>query len=87
MVSGGSNMQQQTSFEEVAALVDKLSSLDKLRLIERVTSTLKRDVLQDATVTPQEDWATFLERTAGILADDPIKRWPQGEYEERDEIE
>jgi hypothetical protein len=28
----------------------------------------------------------YFERTAGALADDPIERPPQGEYEERDEL-
>ena len=80
-------MQQQTSFEDVAALVDNLSPLDKLRLIERVTSTLKRDLPQEPRLISELPWPEFLEATYGILADDPIKRWPQGEYEERDEIE
>jgi hypothetical protein len=29
----------------------------------------------------------YFERTAGCLADDPIQRWPQGEYEIRDNIQ
>ena len=33
-----------------------------------------------------EDWKAFLDRTYGILADAPIQRWPQGEYEERDSV-
>lgn len=32
----------------------------------------------------QDDWLAFLEETAGSLADDPIERGPQGDYEERD---
>lgn len=28
----------------------------------------------------------YFERTAGSLADDPIKRPPQGQYEERDRL-
>ena len=35
--------------------------------------------------TPEElGWSSdFFEKTAGCLADDPIIRYPQGEYEER----
>lgn len=38
--------------------------------------------------TPEaEDWETFVNRTYGILADDPIERPPQLSFEVRDEIE
>ncbi|MBE9005939.1 hypothetical protein IQ259_12990 [Fortiea sp. LEGE XX443] len=38
--------------------------------------------------TPEElGWPPgFLEQTAGCLADDPIQRYPQGEYEEREPL-
>jgi hypothetical protein len=32
------------------------------------------------------EWLAFIEETAGSLADNPIERLPQGEYEIRDEI-
>lgn len=35
----------------------------------------------------KEDWITFLNRTYGILADDPIERPEQPPYDIRDEIE
>lgn len=31
-----------------------------------------------------EEWNLFIDRTAGSLADDPIERLSQGEYEQRD---
>jgi len=31
-----------------------------------------------------EEWNRFVDMTAGSLADDPIERLPQGEYEPRD---
>jgi len=34
----------------------------------------------------REEWLAFIEETAGSLADDPIEREPQGEYEVRDEL-
>ena len=33
------------------------------------------------------EWHDFINRTYGCLADDPIIRYPQGEYEEREAIE
>ncbi|MBD2492444.1 hypothetical protein [Aulosira sp. FACHB-615] len=39
--------------------------------------------------TPEElGWPPgFFERTAGSLADDPIQRYPQGEYDTRESLE
>lgn len=39
------------------------------------------------SVTSREEWLAFIERTAGSLADDPIERPPQGEYEIREPLE
>ncbi|MTJ47919.1 hypothetical protein [Dolichospermum sp. UHCC 0259] len=33
------------------------------------------------------EWHNFINRTYGCLADEPIIRYPQGEYEEREAIE
>jgi hypothetical protein len=35
----------------------------------------------------REEWLAFIERTAGSLAEDPIERPPQGEYEVREPLE
>jgi len=35
----------------------------------------------------RDEWVAFVNETYGSLADDPIERGPQGEYEVRDEIE
>lgn len=50
------------------------------------------DVDCDVTVTIQprlsrDEWMAFIDRTYGSLADDPLERGPQGEYEGREEIE
>jgi hypothetical protein len=50
------------------------------------------DVDCEVTVTVQpklsrEEWIAFVNATYGSLADDPIERGPQGEYEIRDEVE
>jgi hypothetical protein len=44
------------------------------------------------TVKDEEDlahleWPNFIDKTYGCLADDPLIRYPQGEYEEREPIE
>jgi len=34
----------------------------------------------------QEEWLSFIETTAGSLADDPIERLSQGKNDARDEV-
>jgi hypothetical protein len=42
----------------------------------------------EKTLPEERSWPQgYFERTAGCLADDPIRRWPQGEYEIRDDIQ
>lgn len=45
--------------------------------------------LEKPAKTPEElGWPPgFFERTAGCLADEPLVRYPQGEYEEREAME
>jgi len=50
-----------------------------------------KDVDCDVTVTvntkmTRQQWLSFIEETAGSLADDPIRRLPQGAPDVRDEI-
>jgi len=42
-----------------------------------------------APMTPEQwsEWHAFITRTAGSLADDPIERPAQGEYEQREPLE
>lgn len=42
------------------------------------------DTTSEMTVT---EWHQFIDETYGSLANDPIKRWPQGKYEIREPIE
>ena len=73
-----------TIYDDAAALAEKLSSADKVRLIERLSLLLRRDlVTDDWTRLP---WADFVRQTAGSLADDPIERPPQLPYEDREQI-
>jgi len=50
------------------------------------------DVVLVATKVANEaearaEWLAFIDRMAGSLADNPIERPPQGDYEEREPIE
>lgn len=46
-------------------------------------------VVIDEAVEPaeRESWPDFLDRTFGSLADSDLERHPQGEYEQREELE
>lgn len=78
------------TLEQVLAQAQALSSLDKVRLAERLFASIERDM--EALSKANTDaarlraWQATVERTAGALADDPIERPPQGDYEQRDAI-
>lgn len=74
-------MKNDATFEAVFAQAEQLSAQDRLRLLERIAATLQKEL------QPKTDWHTFLQETYGILKDDPIQRYEQGEYEEREPIE
>jgi hypothetical protein len=68
--------------EELLAHAQQLSFWEQLRLLESLAEAVRRKA-----ITTQTDWHTFLEETYGILADDPIERPPQGQFEEREPLE
>ncbi|MFZ4826448.1 MAG: hypothetical protein ACOYLB_03765 [Phototrophicaceae bacterium] len=70
-----------TTFETLFAQVQKLSTTQRLRMMELLAVTLQTDFVQ------QPDWYTALKATYGILADDPIERPPQLPLEEREPME
>jgi len=77
--------QQATSYEQVASLAAALSIGDRIRLIQQLTRALEREYIAQLPEAP--GWPPgFIERTYGSLADDPIERPPQGQFEERDII-
>ena len=78
--------ERMVTYEEVVPLADDLTSDDKARLIEHLRIELEREALARTPEAP--GWPPgFFERTYGSLADDPMERPPQGDYEVRDEIE
>ena len=78
--------QSAVTYEQVEPLAEKLTHNEKLRLIKHLVTVLEREELAQMPKAP--GWPPgFFERTAGSLADDPMERPPQGDYQERDEIE
>ena len=73
------------AYQTIVELADQLPPAEKARLIEHLSAALRHEFLEQ----PQRDltWHEFLQATYGVLADTPIKRWDQGEYEEREPLE
>jgi hypothetical protein len=73
------------TLEYVLAQAQTLSALDKVRLAERLFASIERDMEMlnsvEVEAARQREWQATVERTAGALADDPLERPPQGEYE------
>jgi hypothetical protein len=59
------------TFETLFEQVQKLSTTQRLRMMELLVVTLQTDFAQET------DWHTALRATYGILADDRIERPPQ----------
>lgn len=72
-------------YEEAVSLADQLSLAEKARLIEHLSIRLRHDLEVEAF--RRMPWHDFLERTSGLLADDPIERPPQLPLEERSPLE
>ncbi len=73
------------AYQEIAELAEQLPKADKARLIKHLSGLLRHEIELES---PSEmSWHEFLNATYGILADDPIQRWDQGEYEEREPLE
>jgi hypothetical protein len=74
-----------TLYEQAVVLAGRLSLAEKARLIAHLGTALDHDLEVEAF--RRLPWHEFIERTAGSLADDPIERPPQLEFEVRDELE
>jgi hypothetical protein len=58
------------------------------RRVEVIFWPLDETTATDEVERDANGWPVgFFEATAGCLADDPIRRWPQGDYEKRLELE
>jgi hypothetical protein len=72
-------------YDEVVTLADQLSLAEKARLLEHLSAAMRHDLEVEAF--RRMPWHEFIERTAGILADDPVERPPQLPLEEREPLE
>jgi hypothetical protein len=69
------------SYDTVRQLADQLTSAEKARLIRHLSAEL--DDNPEIKAFQEMDWHEFIERTAGILSDEPIERPQQPPLEER----
>jgi hypothetical protein len=74
-----------TLYDETVTLADQLSLSEKIRLIEHLSAAMLNDL--EVQAFRQMPWQEFVDKTAGILADDPIERPQQLSLEEREPLE
>ena len=73
-----------TLYEEALQVTNQLSLVEKARLLEHLSASLKHDLEIEAY--KQMPWDQFLDLTYGSLADDPIERNQLLQPDVRDEI-
>jgi hypothetical protein len=59
----------------------------KLEIPVGITNVDYEVVITPRPTLSRNEWLAFIDRTAGSLADDPIERPPQGEYDVREPLE
>ncbi|MEO8391419.1 MAG: hypothetical protein ABI700_00365 [Chloroflexota bacterium] len=74
-----------TVYEETVQLTKQLSVVEKVRLLEHLSTALKHDLEVEAF--KHIPWDQFLNLTYGSLAHDPIERNQPLEADQRDAIE
>ena len=74
-----------TSYDEAISVTDRLTLAEKARLVEHLSASLRHALEVEAY--KRMPWDEFIERTAGILADDPIERPAQLPLEQREPLE
>lgn len=74
-----------TIFEEAVQLTARMSLVDKIRLLEHLSHTLKEAMETEAY--RHISWEQFIDLTYGSLADDPIEREQPPFPDMRDTIE
>jgi hypothetical protein len=72
-------------YEEAVQLTKQLSVVEKVRLLEHLSTALKHDLEVEAY--KHIPWGQFLDLTYGSLAHDPIERNQPLEADQRDAIE
>lgn len=74
-----------TVFDEVLHLTGRMTLVEKVRLLEHLSTSVKLDLEIEAY--RHIPWEQFLDLTYGSLADDPIERHQPLHPDVRDEIE
>lgn len=70
--------------DELFQQVEQLPTAERWRLVKQLLQSLEHE---QATPSDTTDWHDFLRETYGSLSDTPIRRWDQGDYEEREPLE
>ena len=71
------------SLQNLLDEVERLPTAEKWQLVRHLLDDLEAE----KKAVSREGWANFVNRMYGALADDPIQRYEQGEYEEREPLE
>ena len=74
-----------TVYEEAVQLTKQMSVVEKVRLLEHLSTALKHDLELEAY--RHIPWDQFLDLTYGSLAHDPIERNQPLEADQRDTVE
>ncbi len=74
-----------TDYEEALKLMNRLTLVEKVRLLEDLSTALRQDLETEAY--KHIPWQQFIDLTYGSLADDPIERNQPPFPDVRDEIE
>ncbi len=73
------------AYEQVIQLTSHMTLVEKVRLLEHLSTVLKQDIETEAY--KRMPWEQFIDLTYGSLADDPIERNQPLNPDIRDEIE
>lgn len=73
------------SYDEAVQLTNRLTLVEKVRLLEHLSTSLKHDLEVEAY--KHIPWEQFIDLTYGSLADDPIERNQPLYPDVRDELE
>lgn len=74
------------SKEQVKKEIDNVDS-QYLDVIYKIIKALGASTENPDRIQPSENWHRFIDATYGCLADDPIERGSQGNYELREAFE
>ena len=74
-----------TRYDEAVQLTKHMTVVEKVRLLEHLSTALKHDLEVEAY--RHIPWDQFLDLTYGSLAHDPIERNQPLEFDQRDTIE